>query len=86
MRFDSQYYPGLVADILGAHARYYAQTWSFGLKFEAKVAADLAGFVLNMDVDQDLLLTAKRPDERFYLLQCDVLKLTGGQRTDEVGH
>ena len=65
MRFDSHYYPGIVADILGAHARYYAQTWSFGLKFEAKVAADLAGFILNMDVDQDLLLTAKRPDERF---------------------
>lgn len=65
MQFDNQYYPGVIADILGAHARYYAQTWSFGVKFEAKVAADLAGFIVNRDVDQDLLLTAKRPDERF---------------------
>ena len=29
MQFDSQYYPGIIADILGAHARYYAQAWSF---------------------------------------------------------
>ena len=65
MRFDHEYYPGIVADILGAHARYYAQTWSFGVKFEAKVAADLASFVVNMNRDQDLLLVAKRPDERF---------------------
>ena len=65
MRFDNHYYPGVIADILGAHARYYAQTWSFGAKFEAKVAADLAGFILNMNPDQDLLLVAKRPDERF---------------------
>ena len=65
MRFDNQYYPGVIADIVGAHARYYAQTWSFGMKFEARVAADLAGFVVNMNPDQDLLLTAKRPDERF---------------------
>ncbi|WP_374652686.1 GNAT family N-acetyltransferase [Dongia sp.] len=65
MRFDHEYYPGIIADILGTHARYYAQAWSFGMKFEAKVAADLAGFVLNMNRDRDLLLVAKRPDERF---------------------
>ncbi|WP_374381418.1 GNAT family N-acetyltransferase [Dongia sp.] len=65
MRFDHDYYPGVIADILGAHARYYAQAWSFGKKFEAKVAADLAGFIINTNADRDLLLTAKRPDERF---------------------
>lgn len=65
MQFDHQYFPGIVADIVGAHARYYAQAWSFGMKFEVKVAADLAGFVLNMDRDRDLLLVARRPDERF---------------------
>jgi ribosomal protein S18 acetylase RimI-like enzyme len=65
MRFDHDYYPGVIADILGAHARYYAESWSFGMKFEVKVAADLAGFVLNMNRDKDLLLVAKRPDERF---------------------
>jgi GNAT superfamily N-acetyltransferase len=65
MRFDNQYYPGLIADILGAHARYYAQAWSFGLKFEAKVAADLASFLINMHEGRDLLLTAKRLDDRF---------------------
>lgn len=65
MRFDVNYYPGVLADIAGAHARYYAQAWSFGLGFEAKVAADLAGFLVNMKQDRDLLLVAKRPDERF---------------------
>ncbi|MBI2256758.1 MAG: GNAT family N-acetyltransferase [Proteobacteria bacterium] len=65
MQFDQEYYPGIIADIVGAHARYYAQAWSFGMKFEAKVAADLAGFVLNMNRDRDLLLVAKRADERF---------------------
>ena len=65
MRFDHDYYPGVIADIMGTHARYYAQAWSFGKKFEAKVAADLASFVINMNQDRDLLLTAKRPDERF---------------------
>ena len=65
MQFDHQYYPGIVADIVGAHARHYAQAWSFGMKFEVKVAADLAGFLLNMNRDRDLLLVAKRTDERF---------------------
>jgi ribosomal protein S18 acetylase RimI-like enzyme len=65
MRFDVDYYPGILADIVGAHARYYAQAWSFGKAFEAKVAADLAGFLVNMNSKRDLLLVAKRPDERF---------------------
>lgn len=65
MRFETNYYPGILADIVGTHARYYAQAWSFGAKFEAKVATDLAGFLINMKPDRDLLLVAKRPDERF---------------------
>lgn len=65
MRFDAGYYPGILADIAGAHARYYAQAWSFGHVFEAKVAADLAGFLVNSQPNRDLLLVAKRPDDRF---------------------
>jgi GNAT superfamily N-acetyltransferase len=65
MRFENSYYPGILADIVGAHARYYALNWSFGRAFEAKVAADLAYFLVNMKPDRDLLLTALRPDDRF---------------------
>jgi len=65
MRFDVNYYPGVLGDIVGTHARYYAQAWSFGLAFEAKVGAEFAGFLVNMQPDRDLLLTARRPDERF---------------------
>lgn len=65
MQFDTSYYPGILADIVGAHARYYAQAWSFGAAFEAKVGADLAGFIVNRKPARDLLLVARRPDERF---------------------
>lgn len=65
MRFENTYYPGILADIVGSHARYYAQAWSLGLAFEAKVAADLAYFLVNTQQDRDLLLTALRPDDRF---------------------
>lgn len=65
MRFEHQYYPGIIADILGAHARYYAEHWSFGMKFEIKVAADIASFLLKFDPTNDLLLVAKRSDDRF---------------------
>ncbi|MBL8710167.1 MAG: GNAT family N-acetyltransferase [Rhodospirillaceae bacterium] len=65
MRFENRYYPGILADIVGAHARYYAQAWSFDQNFEAKVAADFASFLVNMKTDRDLLLVAKRADDRF---------------------
>ena len=47
MQFQTNYYPGILADIVGTHARYYAQAWSFGSAFEAKVSADLASFLIN---------------------------------------
>lgn len=65
MHFEAAYYPGVLGDIVGAHARYYAGAWSLGRAFEAKVGAELAGFLVNMKEDRDLLLTARRPDERF---------------------
>jgi ribosomal protein S18 acetylase RimI-like enzyme len=65
MQFQTNYYPGILADIVGTHARYYAQAWSFGSAFEAKVSADLASFLINMKPSRDLLLAARRPDERF---------------------
>ena len=40
------YRPGALAAIVGLHARYYAQHWSFGLPVETKVGADLLGRAL----------------------------------------
>ncbi|BBD40061.1 MULTISPECIES: GNAT family N-acetyltransferase [Aminobacter] len=39
------YRPGLIADIVGLHAVYYARDWGFGLPFEAKVASELSAFM-----------------------------------------
>lgn len=82
MRFENSYYPGVLADIVAAHARYYALNWSFGQTFEAKVAADLAYFLVNMKVDRDLLLTALRPDDRFL----GSIVIDGGDAADRGAH
>ncbi len=41
---ETGYCPGLIADCVGLHARYYAQSWGLGRAFEASVAAWLAEF------------------------------------------
>lgn len=57
--FDG-YRPGALGGVLGLHMDYYAREWGFGLKFEAKVASELSGFLAGMDPDRDLFLTAWR--------------------------
>lgn len=52
------YRPGCLADIVGCHARYYAEHWGFGIGFEAKVAGELAEFAGRMQASDDLLLVA----------------------------
>lgn len=57
IEFDG-YRPGALADIVGMHARYYAQDWNFGLAFETKVATELSEFLRRADADRDLMLAA----------------------------
>ena len=52
------YRPGVVADIVGHHARYYAREFGFGARFETLVASELAAFVIAHDPDEDLFLNA----------------------------
>ena len=52
------YRPGALAAIVGLHARYYAQHWSFGLPFETKVGAELAEFLARHNAEHDLFLVA----------------------------
>lgn len=52
------YRPGALAAVVRLHAEYYGNTWKFGLPFEAKVAKELAEFLLRMDPDRDLALFA----------------------------
>jgi GNAT superfamily N-acetyltransferase len=54
------YRPGALAGVLGLHMSYYAREWGFGLKFETKVASELAAFLGRMDPVRDLFLTAWR--------------------------
>jgi len=52
------YHPGTVGRIVELHATYYGTHWGFGAFFEAKIASDLAEFVMRYDPSRDLLLTA----------------------------
>lgn len=37
--------PGLIGEIVHAHALYYAREWNFGAFFEAKAAREMGEFV-----------------------------------------
>lgn len=52
--------PGVIGQIVAAHAGYYARDWGFGAFFETKVARELAGFMDSYDAGRDLLLSASR--------------------------
>lgn len=56
--FRVGYHPGVIADIVGLHARYYSQHHGFGAPFETLVATELAEFVSAHDPERDLLLSA----------------------------
>ena len=47
------YLPGAVGEIAAMHARFYAREHGFGVYFEAKVAAECAGFCSRFDPARD---------------------------------
>jgi ribosomal protein S18 acetylase RimI-like enzyme len=52
--------PGLIGEVVRAHAAYYAREWRFGAPFEAKVAREMADFVERCSPDRDRLFRAER--------------------------
>ena len=59
------YRPGVIADIVGAHALFYAREFGFGAQFETLVARELAEFVAAHDAREDLFLNAVAGDTFF---------------------
>lgn len=49
------YRPRLIAEVVRLHADYYARHWGFGLPFEAKVALELADFLLGFRSGRDFM-------------------------------
>lgn len=43
------YLPGAIGRVAELHAVHYSSAWQFGLYFEAKVASELAAFLLRFD-------------------------------------
>jgi GNAT superfamily N-acetyltransferase len=53
-----EYIPGTLGRVTELHARYYHQYWGFDLFFEAKVAAEMAGFLERYEPARDGLWVA----------------------------
>ena len=53
--------PGLVGEIVRAHAIYYARDWNFPRYFEAKVAREMGEFLARTS-DRDALFSAEADD------------------------
>jgi GNAT superfamily N-acetyltransferase len=53
------YLPGAIGRGVEMHAAYYHREWGFGLFFEARVAAELAEFLLRCDEQRDGFWTAQ---------------------------
>ena len=41
--------PGDLGEVVALHGRWYARHWNFGMYFEALVARDLGGFLIDFD-------------------------------------
>jgi ribosomal protein S18 acetylase RimI-like enzyme len=52
--------PGLIGEVVRAHAAYYSREWDFGAPFEAKVAREMGEFVDRCSPDRDRLFRAER--------------------------
>jgi GNAT superfamily N-acetyltransferase len=52
------YIPGSIGRVAELHGIYYSVHWRFGLSFEAKVAAELAEFLMRYDESRDGFWTA----------------------------
>ena len=58
VRIGHGWAPGIVGEVVRAHAVYYAREWSFGPVFEAKVAREMAAFLDRYDAARDRLFHA----------------------------
>ncbi len=72
------YRPGAIGSLAALHAAYYSRHWNFGLPFEAKVASELAEFLVRMDPVRDLFATAWTGDRLDGSITIDVSG--GGER------
>jgi ribosomal protein S18 acetylase RimI-like enzyme len=52
--------PGLIGEVVRAHAVYYAREWRFGAPFEIKVAREMGAFVNRYSPERDRLFRAER--------------------------
>lgn len=57
--------PGLVGEVVRAHAVFYAREWCFGPFFEAKVAREMGAFLHRYDPARDRLFRAEAEGGRF---------------------
>lgn len=62
---ESGWRPGLIGRMVEMHTRYYARTWGFDARFEARLAQELGAFVERFDPERDFLLAALEDDEVF---------------------
>jgi ribosomal protein S18 acetylase RimI-like enzyme len=51
--------PGVVGEVVRAHAAFYAREWGFGPFFEAKVAREMGAFLQRHDPAKDRLFRAE---------------------------
>lgn len=53
------WWPGLIGEVVRAHAVYYAREWRFGAPFETKVAREMADFVDRCTPGRDRIFRAE---------------------------
>lgn len=63
MEIVSGYIPGALGRVASLHGLYYHQHWGFGVFFEAKVATELAAFLMAYDPARDGFWTASMNGE-----------------------
>ena len=51
--------PGIIGEVVRAHAAFYAREWGFGPFFEAKVAREMGAFLQRYDPARDCLFRAE---------------------------
>jgi GNAT superfamily N-acetyltransferase len=70
------YAPGAIGRVAELHAAYYAREWAFGVFFEARVASELAEFLLRCDDTHDGFWTARLGDSMEGAIAIDGLHAT----------
>lgn len=59
IEYGTGYQPQLLGWCVEQHGRYYCRDWGFGLFFETKVAADMAGFMRRLESPRSHLFWAR---------------------------